>query len=1484
MKVDFSQLAEEPIKVDFSLMDKQPPDFMVDKTPELSKISGDEPKALKDKVESSQAYSDLTGMSFNNTFDLYDDLPDIKPAFFDVNEYMTSAVKDEELEAMKAQTQNFKDIMWNFTRPFVAEGYVAASALNRGMAGFSEHLGAASEFITDITGLEKGGIFDNAAKAYEQNAAYWAERADEVGVTFIDEMIGEAAGGAIPGIGQFVLDVSSFLTLPFMAGAGADERKNTQYPVASGLTEAAKVGLLHKLFGMLAPLKQYVKAPTMGTVFGFQEAEVAPKGEKARAFAKGMGTGMLYSASSPGGHLGLNKMATEIKPYIVKAKELIVKEQVRMETAKDKIIAEKDKYDKLPIEEKADGLPDTAEKIGKELEKEVPKKGLFKTAIKEVEKDRLSKLEEKEIELREKFYKEEDLTDVSRSQKEEYYKINSEARTTAAKELDKKYTKEDKRAFRSARKEATKIVKGTHEQMDTAVKEGGINLKTARMLSDNQTVNALIRKRPGLFKKDAALHSENLANQLGFDTPDAMFQKWLQAGTKKEAIKRITNELYQEYEIHAETGRDILYLERAYNEEINILNKMLAKKPHKMDKAKQVIRQQTGQEKVKDIVSVDTREALKDQLRAEAKVAREAFREGNLKATVAAKIKQRDILVKMRQQREIKKMRTWLQKTHKLVTKGQQFSKATQKTLEDLYNGLDKTKMIEKKKISLENTKEFLKKNPDTELPERVLKDLERLGKKGMSELTFNEVESLYTAVKHQVHLEKVKNKIKSKRRLAELNQTISKVVSELRPKKDIEKDLIKEQKKARTPETKAQIATKGMKDFLTKRQLGYDTLVEYVFGFDKTGYDVFFRQIKTGTRNRLKYQHDSVATFVKDTSNIRLGKPIDKWLVEAPKVEDVPYRFTRGERMSLYRHSLNADNKAALLEGGFGYKSRPEKNFKITEKQLNAVIADMSKAELQMAGKPVDNFFDNQRKQMNDTFLKKNGYDMPVAKGGKYFPKSPMSLFSGIEAAEFAFKDNMTRVGAPKGRTMKRVGSKAPIFLEDMTQVMNSSMKENSTYAHLELPMSNASKLLYDKRFKKEFLARHDKTTWLEIEKGLRDIIGQRQQFNSFDKTLMFLKGNMATGLLGLNPFVIGIQPASFPLYGIYIEPKYLAKASAEFALHPKKMAKEHIANSPEYAERVAAGYNIDIQDVLKNNSTLFGGGRPVAEKLMTPIQTADKMAVTPGTRAGVLKVLTEIKEGRIDDIVQRATGFSEKAILNMNEAQQLKLAYEFADFVTAKTQPMFSPEHRSSLSRGTAFERTLVMFGSATSRFKDVMIATGLDAKRLKQLQQEAVLKTQNVEGFENRQAAAKARFVKSIFAVLVVNTAAVMTRDEIRNALYNRESKLSFASKILKSWSGLMFGVRDVSNAIFRSLDKGTSYGVDTQMSPISLIPELTARAGFNIIDAIESGDEKAALRAVDSTLNLVLTGKYGLPYQPAKSLTKIGKNRKQRKPNL
>jgi len=235
------------------------------------------------------------------------------PIPFDVDTYAQESFRSVAPEEVPDKLNDFARTLKYFVDPFFKQGYNATAALNRGVAGFYTHLDSIADYIELSSGVKSEGLFEKLAEMAEKDAERWAEAAEDIGgLGFMDTMISEAVGGFVPGVTQFVVDVASGFTFPYMAGASRAYKEGEQ-PFVAGMQAAAKTFMLDRLFRMMHPMQQYLKAPATGTIFGLEEMEAAPEGEKVAGFAKGFGTGVAYSLTSPGGRMGLNEVKEATK-------------------------------------------------------------------------------------------------------------------------------------------------------------------------------------------------------------------------------------------------------------------------------------------------------------------------------------------------------------------------------------------------------------------------------------------------------------------------------------------------------------------------------------------------------------------------------------------------------------------------------------------------------------------------------------------------------------------------------------------------------------------------------------------------------------------------------------------------------------------------------------------------------------------------------------------------------------------------------------------------------------------------------------------------------------------------------------------------------------------------------------------------------------------------------------------------------------------
>ena len=349
--------------------------------------------------------------------------------------------------------------------------------------------------------------------------------------------------------------------------------------------------------------------------------------------------------------------------------------------------------------------------------------------------------------------------------------------------------------------------------------------------------------------------------------------------------------------------------------------------------------------------------------------------------------------------------------------------------------------------------------------------------------------------------------------------------------------------------------------------------------------------------------------------------------------------------------------------------------------------------------------------------------------------------------------------------------------------------------------------------------------------------------------------KNNLTTAILGLNPFVMAKQVLSLPVYLPYVKSEYLMQGTIDYFNNSDEILARHKLYSPEFLERMVGGYSRDVADIFKGatEKRLYGGGKSLKESVMGGIQLFDRWAVGPGMQGAVLQVLDEFKAGELSKEVSTALDITGEDIRNLTPEDKMRLAYRYADFATERTQPMFSPEHRSSLSRGSTIEKLATMFGSFTNQALNLVRRTSRESQR-----------TGNYDSL-----------AKALFVVFVVNTMGVMAIDEVRNRIYKRDGG-SLPGRILTSWSGYVFFLRDLTASVVSKIEKGPFLGYDVSW-PIAKVPQLLSDIVVNgsgmMTEKNQKKREKMAMRFVDDTLNLILMLN-GVPYQTPKKLIEAG----------
>ena len=932
--------------------------------------------------------------------------------------------------------------------------------------------------------------------------------------------------------------------------------------------------------------------------------------------------------------------------------------------------------------------------------------------------------------------------------------------------------------------------------------------------------------------------------------------------------------------------------------------------PSRIANIKAMIRRVTGQVKVQDILEVKELDALNDQIRYAARQAKIAFGEGKGAGEVRGWFEGRkfgdrighregkaegkeETAERFQQSIERAKVRTMQRAAIRKMIK--ELKTVDPSTMTDYTRGevttllddMDLTKLSSKKRLSLERTREYLERSPDTELPDYVMDDLARLDKMAVRDLTFDQLDSLHKAVMSLAAQSRRAQKIWDGVQDRHNREVVAQSVGEMRPPEQILGDIISTKP---TMWDKVSSVTDWVRKSLGIRQDSFDLIVETLAGPNSTMHRVLYRGVKDGDPTGLipgrgkigekRYIQNSQAAFRKDLEEtgffdmpeIRYGirkiPDVDRWLNERVKIEidGRIWELSRGERMSLYRHSLNGDNRRALVESGIGFKHAPPSSgikpntiIPLREADIEGIVASLSQAERAFAGKPIDNLFSRQGVELDNTFYDLNLYRMELQEN--YYPKDVMPLSRGgldleTEEGMEAFREFTARVGIDKGMLISRVGSTRPIYLNDLMSDITRSVTRSAAYIHLEGPMRNASKLLYDTDFKSNLVDRYGRDAWVEIEKGLKDIATNYRLWTETEKGLMKLKTNAVSSILALNPWIWMNQPASIVFYNIYVESNYLAKGLMDVATPEglRNTLDTIRAYSPELVDRMEGGYDRDVAAAFQQGrqKEFYSGKGTLKEKLLAPTKWSDLTAVIPGMRAAYLKAMDEFQTGKLSKHVKDALDIQDPSVVERwTPAEMEANAWKFADWVTERTQAQSTMEHRSPLSRGTPLEQVFTAMTSQTTAMLGVLRRTTREYKR-----------TGDPE--------AKSAMMKAYVQVFIVNATLMLGIDRLRDELYGRESKSIVHGFIDNAASTVIF-LRDIVTATSSHVFEGER-GFDVKY-PVQKFSEHMTKAAADLNTIVTTKNEKTRQEAwgsfVDNMIGTVALLS-GYPYQTPKRI--------------
>jgi hypothetical protein len=876
---------------------------------------------------------------------------------------------------------------------------------------------------------------------------------------------------------------------------------------------------------------------------------------------------------------------------------------------------------------------------------------------------------------------------------------------------------------------------------------------------------------------------------------------------------------------------------------------------------KTLIRSLTGQAKLGDTIEVQEYAALTSQIALEAAAARKAFSVGDKEATTRARARHKMMVWEMRERRkesaEIAKMVKHMKaiKTDKMAP---QYAEEVKKLLAPF----DMTTMTSKTELKLRALRQELQDNPDADVPERMLEALDRLDKTSVRTLNIDDMHILHDAVMHYAVLGKrVVSMIGAQKTIAR-DMVLNQSLQEMRPPKELGKDLIDiTYSKGRSFKG----AMLGLRTQFGIHQIAWDALVESVTGMNSLYYKIMYRDIKDGIKKRDQIKFDLEDAFLAATEKFAEDhgiKDFASWLDEAQDIQ-IPgtmLRMNRNQKLSFYRGYQDPDWKRSVEEGGFGlwadpHKSNPNRVYELKEEGYKAIIDSMTQAEKDFADIAVPNIVKS-GKLLQDKFLEINGYAMPMPDSGIYWRKDVMATERGGDEEKELDKQRFSRPGVFKGMTKERTASSKAVWLKPFTVALGELQKRAADYVGLEEAMSNAAWLHYKSRG--AFEERYGQPLWKEIEKGLKDVseVYPMEMETYTDGLFRKLRNATTVYALGANVGTM-IKQLNGPLnYMVYVGPRYVVWALIKYIQNPRAARKMHRAMSLQYRKRSEEGYQYDVAQVLSGLNRY--GQKPgvisrVGAGSMAPLRQVDLFGVDVGMLASVEEALNGFKEG-MKPLMKQALDVTDEQVKGMSHGERMKLAYEWADWTTERSQPQQVPEHQSGWQRGTELEKQSYRFFGETSKNVSGIYRAWLSMER--------------------GDPRSTALMLRTLFFYIIVGSIVTDLGVNTLRALWRGQKPDYLWAGIIKGLAGHIPIVRDVVQAgVDKMQGKYFPGGGDT---PFALVQSAVEKPLDGIVKAYNAKTYKqkkeAAIKIADATANLLSMG-MGLPYPALKEPWRI-----------
>ncbi len=354
--------------------------------------------------------------------------------------------------------------------------------------------------------------------------------------------------------------------------------------------------------------------------------------------------------------------------------------------------------------------------------------------------------------------------------------------------------------------------------------------------------------------------------------------------------------------------------------------------------------------------------------------------------------------------------------------------------------------------------------------------------------------------------------------------------------------------------------------------------------------------QLAEGQRKAMEFRRDASGKFQDFIG--QNGKVFDDWSGKKAKWIDTGFskngkmlQITPAMRISLYLHSLNADNMRHIAGGGITVPDQKlYKQGKIAEaysrgtaarltpQKVKAITDRMTPQEKEFADLAYEFFNADSKKAINSASLDVFGYE--IANVENYMPITANRAFT---KGEF---ENLVKDGTLEGMGMlkERENAANPIILEDITSIIPRHMGNAARYYGLAAPIRNFNEVYrrttdgFGDSVQNAIGNKFGEKGTEYIEKLMTDLQGGGR---STDTAIDKMRGKFAQAILGFNAGSALKQTASLPTAA-----STLGFKAVLGSMRGRVDSARIDANTPLLWERRQGGSTLEIGDVARNRN----------------------------------------------------------------------------------------------------------------------------------------------------------------------------------------------------------------------------------------------------------------------------------------------------------